>query len=234
MFAGLLYLAKTTPSVSAPIFAIVWFVALFVAVGLAGSLWLRLNDRTYFFYGAYVSMIGVMSLANHVLGDLLHERMGDSFVDLNNFLHLPYAVFYLLFVSHYFNVRQNSPGWSRFHRYLLKAYGVVLVWLLIDAVTVASTGSEWGLLTVNLVNLLSSLVLAGIATHGDRPGAKEFLFASLPLSLSGLVLVAQFLSGEVHDGGPALMAFRTGFILHTMIFLIALSVRYRELRRQLP
>ena len=231
MFAGILYFAKTTPSVSAPVFAIIWFVALAVAVGLAGSLWWRLNDRTYLYFAAYVGMIGAMSLVDQVLGKWFHESLGESFVGLNNFFQLPYAVFYLLFVIHYFNVRLNFPGWHHFQRCLLWSYGLVLGWLLFDSVTGNSSGSEWAILTVNLVNLISSLILAVTATLAGRPGAKEFLYASLPLTLSGMVLVSQFLSGEAHEEGPALLAFRSGFILHVMIFLIALNVRYRELRR---
>jgi len=233
MWVGFLFIAKTTPGVSTPMFTFAWYGALVVAVLLAGWLWRRLNDRTYMYYGAYVGAIVVMSLTDHGLGWWLHEHWGEKFVYLNNFLHLPYAVFYLLFVIHYFNVRKLSPGWTRFHRYLLWAYGGALIWLVFDFFTWSFTGSEWAILACNLVNLLSSLVLAAIATHEDRPGAREFLFACFPLTLSGLVLVTQFLANSPHDGGPGLLAFRAGFVIHVMIFLIALSVRYRELRQHL-
>lgn len=229
MLDGLLFLANTTPHFSTPVFATFWFVVVFATAVLAWVLWGKLRDRAYFYYGCYIMSIGVMSFNDHVLGDWMHEVMGDAFIYMNNFLHFPYAVFYLLFVSSYFTVRETFPGWWRFHRLLLTAYAVVGVWLLIDAMT-GHFGSEWGILGCNLVNLISSLVLAGIATHGNRPGAREFLYASLPLTVSGMVLVAQFLSEATHEGGPALLAFRTGFIMHVMIFLIALSVRYRELR----
>jgi len=53
------------------------------------------------------------------------------------------------------------------------------------------------------------------------------------LTVSGLVLVAQFLSNSSHESGPGLLAFRAGFIMHIMIFLVALGVRYRELRNRL-
>ena len=219
------------PSDSALFFAGAWFTALIVTVILAWVLWLRLNDRTYLYYGAYVGMIAVMSLADHLLAHWFHEHMGDAFVYLNNFLHLPYAIFYLYFVIYYFNVRKNDPGWCRYYSYLIGAYVVTLGWLIWDILSRSSTGSEWAILTCNLVNLLSSLVLAGITTHEDRPGAREFLFASLPLTVSGLVLVAQFFSGAALEAGPGMMAFRSGFILHVMVFLTALSARYRNLRR---
>lgn len=232
MLAGLIHLAQTTPPFSTPVFATFWFAVVVAVALLASYLWVRLHDRIYFYYAGYVGSIGVMSLIDHVLGDRLHESMGDAFVYLNNVLHLPYALFYLWFVASYFNVREQSPGWARFHRFLLTAYALVLAWLAVDAVR-GSSGSEWGILGCNFVNLISSFVLAGTATHDNKPGAREFLYASLPLAVSGMVLVAQFLSEATHAGGPALLAFRTGFIMHVMVFLIALSVRYRELRIRL-
>lgn len=232
MFANLIYFADTPPPLSTPVFTTFWFVIVFVAAGLAGFLGRRFSDRTYYYYAAYVGTLGMMSLIDHGWGEWMHELMGEGFIYLNNFLHLPYAFFYLLFVMQYFNVRETSPGWHRFHRALQWGYGVTLGWLLFDAVT-GGGGHEWAILACNLVNLLSSLVLAGIATHDNRPGAREFLYASLPLTISGLVLVAQFLSGAAHAGGPGLLAFRAGFVMHVMIFLIALSVRYRELRNRI-
>jgi hypothetical protein len=232
MFASLTTIADTPPPLSTPGFTAFWFVMVFVVAGLAAYLGRRFHDRAYLYYGGYVGTLGVMSLIDQGWGDRMHEHMGDAFVYLNNFLHLPYAVFYLLFVMHYFQVRENSPGWYRFHRGLLWAYGVAFAWLVFDTVTDGS-GSEWGILACNLVNLLSSLGLAGVATHDNRPGGREFLYASLPLTVSGLVLVAQFLSDATHESGPGLLAFRSGFILHIMIFLIALGVRYRELRSRM-
>ncbi|MEZ5415588.1 MAG: 7TM diverse intracellular signaling domain-containing protein [Opitutaceae bacterium] len=232
MLAGLTHLAQATPPFSTPVFATFWFAVVVAVVLLAVYLWVRLRDRTYLFYGGYVGAIGVMSLIDHVLGDRLHESMGDAFIYVNNVLHLPYALLYLGFVGCYFHVCEQAPGWARFHRLLLTAYAVVFAWLVVDVVR-GTSGSEWGILGCNFVNLISSFVLAGIATHDNRPGAREFLYASLPLAVSGLVLVAQFLSDAAHAGGPALLAFRTGFIMHVMVFLIALSVRYRELRIRL-
>lgn len=232
MFASLTTIADTPPPLSTPVFTAFWFVIVFVVAGLAAYLGRRFHDRAYLYYGGYVGALGLMSLIDHGWGDWMHEQMGDSFVFLNNLLHLPYAVCYLLFVMQYFNVRENSPIWYRFHRGLLWAYGAVFGWLLFDAITKGS-GSEWGILSCNLVNLLSSLVLAGVATHDNRAGGREFLYASLPLTVSGLVLVAQFLSNSSHESGPGLLAFRAGFIMHIMIFLVALGVRYRELRNRL-
>ncbi|MFM1852224.1 MAG: hypothetical protein RIS54_1908 [Verrucomicrobiota bacterium] len=232
MRAGIHHLAEATPIFSTPVFATFWFVVIGCASAIGVVLWRKLRDVTYLRYAGYVGAIGVMSFIDHVAGDWLHERLGDAFIYVNNFLHLPYAVFYLLFVNSYFNVAETGGGWARLHKGLLVAYGFVLLWLGADAVA-GTFGSEWGILSVNLVNLVSSLVLAGIATHDNRPGAREFLYASLPLTVSGLVLVAQFLSESTHVGGPALLAFRTGFIMHVMIFLIALSVRYREKRLRL-
>lgn len=232
MLAGLTHLAQTAAPFSTPVFATFWFSVVAAVALLAFYLWVRLRDRIYFYYGGYVGSIGLMSLVDHVLGDRMHESMGDAFVYLNNALHFPYALFYLWFVASYFHVREQSPGWRRFHQLLLTAYAVVLVWLAIDAVR-GTYGSEWGILACNFINLISSFVLAATATHDNRPGAREFLYASLPLAVSGLVLIAQFLSDASHVGGPALLAFRTGFIMHVMVFLIALSVRYRELRMRL-
>ena len=232
MLAGIIHLAQTTPPFSTPVFATFWFAVVVAVAVLSLYLWVRLRDRIYLYYGGYVGSIGVMSLIDHVMADRLHESMGDLFISLNNALHFPYALFYLWFVASYFNVREQAPGWARFHRLLLAAYAVVFAWLAVDAVR-GTSGSEWGILACNFINLISSFVLAGTATHDNRPGAREFLYASLPLAVSGLVLVAQFLSEATHTGGPALLAFRTGFIMHVMVFLIALSVRYRELRIRL-
>lgn len=215
-----------------PIFASFWFVVIAVVLVLTIGVWMKLRDRIYLYYAGYVGGFGLMSLVSHVLGPTWHERMGDGFIYLNNLLHLPYALAYLGFVSCYFNVREQAPGWARFHRSMFVAYAIVLVWVVFNWTT-NTAGSEWGILGCNVVNLLASFVLAGMALRDNRPGAREFLYASLPLAVSGLVLIGQFLSNSTYDGGPVLLAFRTGFIMHVMIFLVALSVRYRELRLRL-
>lgn len=231
MFAGHHPVAIATPSADAPGFTVLWFAVVVAAVIIALVIGARLRDRTYYYYAGYVGAMGVMSLCNHVLEGWQRAHWGEpAFVCINNFLHLPYAVFYLLFVMRYFNVAESAPGWARFHRGLLGAYGLTLGWWAVDCLRGGAAGSEWAILGCNLVNLLSSLVLAGVATHDHRPGAREFLYASVPLTMSGLVLVAQFLAGTGPGQGPSLVAFRTGFILHLMVFLLALSVRHRGLR----
>ena len=223
------------PPATAPGFTVIWFVVVLAAVLLALVVWSRVHERTYLHYAAYVGGMGLMSLNNQVLADWWLAHIGElPFVCLNNFFHLPYAVFYLLFVMHYFKVREQWPRWARFHRVLLAGYGVALLWWVVDCFRGGPQGSAWAILLCNVANLLSSLVLAGFATYAGKPGAREFLYACLPLTMSGLVLVAQFLSGIGPGGEPGLAAFRTGFILHVMVFLLALSVRDRGLRQALP
>jgi len=224
--------AETASPLSSPAYTIFWFAMVLLAVGIAVVEGRRLQDCTYFFYAGYVGLIGLMSLSNHVLSDSLRAALGDRFGMLNNFLHLPYAVSYLFFVMSYFRVREHSTAWMRFYSGLLVAYAVALVWLGVDAVRGVSSGHEWGVLACNLVNLVSSLVLGIRATRDLRPGGREFLFAGLPLTASSLVLVSQFLSGG-GTVGSSLIAFRTGFILHVMVFMVALSVRYRDMRSPL-
>jgi len=193
--------------------------------------WLRLEDLTYVYYAGYVGMVGMMSLTNHVMAPWFEEQLGEQFVSLNNFMHLPYAFCYLLFVKCYFHVEKLDVGWHRFFTRMQWAYGVVFLWWGLDVFLNREMGSEWAILSCNFVNLIGSLILASIATNGRRAGAKEFLYASLPLTVCGMVLVAVFLAQTPQDG-PGLLAFRTSFILHVMVFLIALSVRYRDLRAQ--
>ncbi|MCC6415078.1 MAG: hypothetical protein IT582_04130 [Opitutaceae bacterium] len=221
-----------TTAFTVPVIAIFWFAMMAARAGVALYLGARLRDRTYGFLGGYVGAISVMSLITHVLGARLQERLGDGFIYLNNLMHLPYALFYLGFVAGYFGGRARSPGWMRFQRVLMSSYAIALAWLAFDAVTGAN-GSAWAILGCNLINLVSSMVLAAGAARDHRPGAREFLLASVPLLLSGLVLIAQFLDGTADAGGPTLLAFRTGFLLHVMILLIALSVRDREQRARL-
>ncbi len=215
----------------APGFTLAWYAIVCFSVFVSLYLWHRLEDRTYLYYSGYVGMVGLMSLINHVMEAWFWERWGENFIFLNNFMHLPYAFSYLLFVKCYFSVETQGVGWKRFLTGMQWAYGVTFVWWGVGLFFNETLGSEWAILSCNLVNLISSLILASIATNDSRPGAREVLYACLPLTVCGLVLVAQFLS----DGapvGPGLLAFRAGFILHVMVFLIALSVRYRDLRTQ--
>jgi len=232
MDVSLTTLAMAVESDVAPRFAGVWFLLVVASVVVSLYLWRRLEgDRTYLYYAGYVGMVGVMSLINHVWAPWFEERWGEGFLYLNNFMHLPYAFSYLLFVKYYFRVTTHGVGWNRFLTGLQWTYGVALLWWAVAFLMHDTLGSEWAILACNLVNLISSIILAGVATNDGRAGAREFLYASLPLMVCGLVLVAQFLS----EGGPlepALLAFRAGFIMHVMIFLIALSVRYRDLRTQ--
>lgn len=228
-------IARVMPPATAPGFTVIWFVVVLAAALLALVIWGRLRDLTYLHYAAYLGGMGLMSLNNQVLAGWWVEHIGEvPFVCLNNFLHLPYAVFYLLFVMHYFKVAAQWPRWACFHRGLLAGYAVALLWWVTDCLMGGPQGSPWVIMCCNVVNLLSSLVLAGLATYAGKPGAREFLYACLPLTMSGLVLVAQFLAGAGPGGEPGLAAFRTGFILHVMVFLLALSVRDRGLRQALP
>lgn len=228
-------LARAMPPATAPGFTVIWFAVVLAAVLVSLVAWDRVRERTYLHYAAYVGGMGLMSLNNQVLAAWWVERIGElPFVCLNNLLHLPYAVFYLLFVLHYFRVHTQWPRWARFGRVLLGGYAVALLWWATDCLRGGPQGSEWAILICNAANLLSSLVLAGLATYAGKPGAREFLYACLPLTMSGLVLVAQFVSDTGPGGEPGLAAFRTGFILHVMLFLLALSVRDRGLRQALP
>lgn len=230
MSSRLTSFAQAMPSAAGPGFTAFWFAVLLAAVLLAVFFWRRLSDRTYLFYAAYVSAVACMSLSNHELGGWWTARLGEERAGcLSNFLHLPYAVFYLLFVRHYFNLDEWSRAWSRFTRWLLLAYGVTVLWWGADCLAGGSLASEWAILVCNLTTLVASLVLAVAATDGNRPGAPEFLYASVPLTLSGMVLVGRFLAGTPSGGPPALEAFRIGFILHLMIFLLAMGVRHRGL-----
>lgn len=231
MDVSLTHFATVTGVEVAPGFTVAWYAMVGFSVLISLHLWRRLDDRTFLYYSGYVGMVSMMSLTNHVMEAGLWSRMGDGFIYLNNFMHLPYAFSYLLFVKCYFRIEAQGVGWNRFLRGMQWAYGVAFLWWGVAVFLDGTYGSEWAILSCNLVNLISSLILAGIATNDGRPGAKEFLYASLPLTVCGLVLVAQFLS-EAAPVGPGLLAFRTGFILHVMVFLIALSVRYRDLRTQ--
>ncbi len=231
MDVSLTTFATATGSEVAPGFTVAWYAMVSFSVFVSFYLWRRLEDRTYLYYAGYVGLVGMMSLINHVLEPWFSEQWGERFVFLNNFMHLPYAFSYLLFVKWYFRVEAQGVGWHRFLTGLQWAYGIVVIWWGVAFLSNETLGSEWAILTCNLVNLISSVVLASIATNDRRPGAKEFLYASLPLTVCGMVLVAVFLA-QAPAVGPGLLAFRTGFLLHVMVFLIALSVRYRDLRSQ--
>jgi len=232
MDVSLITLATVTDLGSALGFTLAWYAVVCFSMLVSLYLWRRLEDRTYLFYSGYLGMVGMMSLTNHVMEAWFLERWGEHFVFLNNFMHLPYAFSYLLFVKCYFRVATQGVGWNRFLTGMQWAYGVAFLWWGVAFFLNETLGSEWAILSCNLVTLISSLILAGIATNDNRAGAKEFLYASLPLTVCSVVLVAQFLS-EAGPMGPLLLAFRTGFILHVMVFLVALSVRYRDLRNQL-
>lgn len=206
-----------------------WHAMLWISVVVSLYLWRHLEDRTYLYYAGYVGMVGAMSLSNHVLAPWLWDRCGDQFIALNNFMHLPYAYLYLLFVRKFFGVTLERRGWFWFLRTVQWGYGLVFVWWAVGLMTHDTWGNEWGILFCNLTNLSGSLVLAMVAAYHGRAGAREFLYASFPLMVSGVVLVMQFLSGSGATE-PSLLAFRSGFIMHVMIFLIALSVRYRDMQ----
>lgn len=210
-----------------------WFGGIIVAAVFIAALGWILRDRTYGYYGAYVLCAGVMGSVRDIHFDRLHAWFGDQTVSANNLLHVPYAVFYLLFVASYFRTEVNLPGWARFQRWLLRAYCVPVLWVGVDLMTGHSTGSEWSILAVNLVNLVASLVLAAQAAHDRLPGARGFLYASLPLTISGLVLVGEFLSEAETTSVPGIIVFRLGMTLHILVFCVALVLRYRGLKEEL-
>jgi len=210
-----------------------WLGALVSAACFIATLGWFLRDRTYGYYGAYVLCTGLMGTMKDFHFDWLHARFGENAWLANNLLHLPYAVFYLLFVASYFRTAENLPGWARFQRWLLWAYIVPVVWVGVDMLAGGGAGSEWVILAINLVNLIASLVLATQAAHDELPGARGFLFASLPLTISGLVLVAEFLSDAEQTSVPGLIVFRVGIALHLWVFCVALALRYRGLKEQL-
>ncbi len=214
-------------------FDALWLGALAAAAVFIGALGWFLRDRTYGYYGAYVLCAGLMGTVKDFHFDWLHARFGEDAWLANNLLHLPYAIFYLLFVASYFRTAGNLPGWARFQRGLLYAYSVPALWVAMDLFTGHTAGSEWAILTFNLVNLISSLVLATQAAHDGLPGARGFLFASLPLTISGLVLVAEFLSDAETTSLAGLVGFRVGMALHLGVFCVALMLRYGGLKAEL-
>ncbi|MFI5357846.1 MAG: 7TM diverse intracellular signaling domain-containing protein [Opitutales bacterium] len=226
MAGGFIFLARAVLPEAGGGFTALWFGVILLAVVVAVTLWRHLRDRTFLHYAVFVGSVGLMSLCNQVMEPWLVRQLGEKFDDLDNLMHVPYAVFYLLFVMQYFRVRENFPRWALFYRIMLWIYVAALAWLGYDTMVPSDEGSAWVIMFCNLVCLLSSLVLAAVAAHEHRPGAREFLYASVPLTVSGLVLVAQF-AGVVMAAGPGLLAFRLGFILYVMIFLVALGVRYR-------
>jgi hypothetical protein len=211
-------------------FNALWIGVVLATAALIGSLGWRLHDRTYACYTAYVLTVGAMATLRDIHPGWLAARLGEQAWVVTNLLHLVYAVFYLGFVRGYFRTAEGLPGWAAFQRGLLAAYTLPFAWTLADAFSADDLGSAWVILAFNLVNLISSLMLATQAVHDRLPGARGFLFASLPLTVSGLILVAEFLSEAKATSLAGLVGFRVGIALHLAVFGVALGLRYRGLQ----
>jgi signal transduction histidine kinase/ActR/RegA family two-component response regulator len=185
------------------------------------------RDRTFLYYALYVAGVGCTGAVREVYVAWTDAHWGDRSGAVANFLHLPYATAYLLFVANYFRTTERAPGWARFQRALLIGYACVAAWVGMDFARGGTPTSTLAVLVLNLTNLVSSFVLGVVAVRRRWIGGGWFLLANVPLTLSGILLALQEL---VDPTGRAIMNifhFRLGVMLQMTLFLVALAARYR-------
>lgn len=209
-----------------------WLGSLVMVVGFVSAVGWLLRDRTYFYYAGYVAMVALLGLTQEITGGV-EASFGDRTGAFTNFMHLPYAVCFLLFVGGYFQARAGVPRWARFQRVLLVCYPVLLLWVGVDFIRGGEPTSSWPLLLVNLTNLLGCTALTVHAALRRVTGAAWFLVATSPLIVSGLLMALQFMVDREGTAIMDLLPYQVGVMLNSILFLLALATRYRGLQRTL-
>lgn len=210
-----------------------WLGALLVTGVFLVALGGFLKDRTYYYGSGYIVMIGVMGSVHAVYDPLSSGYLGAHSAAFSNFLHLPYAVLYLLFVGSYFRVTVEFPRWATFQRRSLGAYVLLFAWMMVDLVRGGTPTASWAMLGINLINLVGCTVLAVRALGRRHSGAGWFLVANAPLVGAGLLMATQFVVDRDGTAFTQLLPFQAGIVLNVLLFLVALASRYRRLQEAL-
>ncbi len=210
-----------------------WLGALLVTGVFLAALGGFLKDRTYYYGSGYIVMIGVMGGAHAIYDPLSSGYLGGHSAAFANFLHLPYAVLYLLFVGSYFRAEAEFPRWASFQRRLLGAYVLLFVWMTADFLRGGAPTASWAMLGINLINLIGCTALAVRALRRSHSGAGWFLVANAPLVIAGLLMATQFVVDRDGTAFTRLLPFQAGIVLNVLLFLVALAARYRSLQEAL-